>query len=502
MSLTAISEGALHSVSGDFALSAIAIRLLAPDPESLLEYMPDARPGQSIYEWEEFSRGIEWRDEAQSLLYVGNFVHEFVHLLQHTTLFQCMHQVHTFHSLVYSTMSVIMNLRESKRPGTWPPKVPLLEWIEDVDKEKGEALWRQWILADAYFRLYEGDEEFAEHYCYTIGKAIEEVLIKPFNPRVSHLDREPSAPFHEFNDLQITTRMLLESQATALQYRFLGSFYGEGLAQQLIGGSPRACVRRDYDVLHLVAICDGIALLLPLLVDWAFMGQRSFPKEPPYQTTDYSAIHPGWRFVRLYNAAKQAVSEGRIPKGHAMWESLKDIQTLQETVYAIAALPLDDIQYVIDWVEGLPDTPLKAIFATNILGRKEHPEAYASLEANLTTIQSWTCMPIVMFRDKPLVRYHPGKRLDVLEQVSLDHFAKRIFEINRMIQGVKPSCPFCVGVDNGQNGKIVPPVGSQTWGVKGQDVSPTCHCGWGLDFKVTWGVAPEEIHFMPKGDQV
>ena len=491
-----INDGkTFRTIAGDFTLSAIAIRLLAPDPESLLRYMPDARPGQSILEWEAFTRDINWAQEAQSVLYVGNFVHEFVHLLQHTTLYQCMNQVHVIHSLVHYTLSLMMELRDSNRKGVWPPQLPLLKWIASVDEERGTALWKEWMLADAFFRLYEGDEEFAQYYSDTIGEPMEHVFTEPFNPRVSHLARDPSVPFSQFNDLQINTKMLLESQATAFEYRFMATFYGESIAQQLIGGVPDAPIRQDYDVLPLLAMSDGLGFLLPPLIDWAFMGQSYVLEERPHKVADYSTLSPSWRFVRLYNAARTAIADGTLPKGQELWHALKDIRSFQEKLCGIAGLRDDDIDCVTTWVAELPDTPLRSVFQTNLAGRKEHPEAYASLEANLTPIQSWTCTPLVMFRNNPLAHYHPGKRLDLLDQIRLDRFAKRIYEITNMVRGIQPSCPFCVGVGVGGSygQRLIPPVGGQSWGIEGQQVSADCHCGWGFEFKDTWGVAPEGI---------
>jgi hypothetical protein len=484
-------------VAGDFALSALAIRLLAPDPQSLLRHMPDARPGQSIFEWEKFSSGIDWTHEAQSVLYVANFVHEFVHLLQHTTLYQCMLQVHTIHSLAWSTMSTLMELKDSQRMGAWPPQLPLLPWILNVEQEKGESLWKEWIQTDAYFKLYAGNEEFAQDYCDTVGEPIENVFVKPFNPRIGHLARSPSDPLAKFSVLAITTRMLLETQATAFEYRFMSSFYGEHMAQQLIGGFPNAPLRPDYDVLHIVAIGDGLGYLLPCLIDWAFMGPTYLLEEPARPQLDYSAVHPAWRFTRLYNAAGKLVREGRLPKGRELWDALKDIRPLQQAVYQAAGLSIDNIDLVANWVDTLPDSPLKSVFQMNLAGRRDCPEAYASLEAFLTPIQAWTCTPLVLFRRNPLAHYHPGKRLDTLSQIRLDEFAKRIFEINRMVEGTRPYCPFCVGIGDG--GKLAPAVGGQTWGAGEDWASSECHCGWAFGFKSTWGVAPEDIKLMEHG---
>ncbi len=225
----------LSEIRGDFSISAISLRLYAPDSESLFRFMPDANENQRIENWEEFSSKIDWSQEIQSILYVANFVHEFIHLLQHTTLFKCMSQVEFYHSITWSILKHLEKIKNED--GIFPPKIPLLNWLFKIDNHDTKEIHDLWTLGNVYHNLYLGNEEFAKHYCQTVKANIKELFIEPFNPRIKHLNSK----FTKFNDVPIDTVMLLESQATAITFRFISSFYGEKYAR---GAAP--FIRSSY----------------------------------------------------------------------------------------------------------------------------------------------------------------------------------------------------------------------------------------------------------------
>ena len=79
--------------------------------------MPNGSEETKLENWEAFSKNKNWNEEIQSILYVANFVHEFVHLIQHTTLLQCMHQVDFHHSITKSILGKVEEFKGDKSTG-------------------------------------------------------------------------------------------------------------------------------------------------------------------------------------------------------------------------------------------------------------------------------------------------------------------------------------------------------------------------------------------------
>ncbi len=483
-------------IRGDFSLSAISIRLYAPDPKSLFKHMPDANPEQSLENWENFGKKIDWHFEMQSILYVANFVHEFVHLLQHTTLLQCMHQVDFFHNI---TRSILGYLQEIKgESNNWPPKIPLLNWLANSEGEEAREIFDLCHLCNIIYSLYLGNEDFAQHYCESLKKEVKEIFIEPFNPRISSLDSN----IKEFDQVPITTTMLLESQATMLAYRFVASFYGTNFANRLVlgDGSDQPKIREDYDILSLIAVADGLLYLTPLIIDWALDGSAYFNYKE--KNADYSYLHPTWRFAKLYRAAKEFKNRHNL-SNLDLFGRLKDILELKREIFRIAKMEIDDPDYLITWINQLKNEMIRKIFQRNIELKLEHPEVYAYFESNFALIGSKTYIPLTFFRDNAYHNFHTSTyqpEHDILDAEILSRFTRRAFELDRMIEGVIPKCPFCQGLEyelkDGKKVKRYPPAGQRGIITKDVIVSENCHCGWEHEFKEFWGVTPEQIEFL------
>jgi len=502
-------------IEGDFSLSAISMRLLAPDPDALMRYMPDATPDQSLEKWPAFAASVDWTQEAQSLLYMANLVHELQHLIQHTTLFQCMYQVSRLHRLTIHTDGVFGRLRKfseshpEEGAGMWPPRIPLLDWFKAVAGSVADPLVCEWIDFCLQYRLYLGDEGAATDYNRFLHEQGLATLPSPYNPRVSDLAVSELPQVRQWSGVPLTTTALLESQATMFAYRFIGSFYGQALADELVLSVSTGAPDPTYHLLPFIVLNDipPMVYMFPMLVDWAFGGSGDLPRDDRDTVTRIKDIQPTWRFCRLYNAARSILlSDGKVGRGQP-WTSDEEFAALRERTLRVAGLHDDRPEFLVEWVKDLPDMPLRQVFLTNCTHRQENERAYAMLEANLGFVQNSLCIPLLQFREQPLVRYQVGlgRNLSPVDQLRLDFYARKLFNLNRMIEGARPQCPFCQGLEyrtaSGATVKRHPPIGSGmiTVASDGKEhdlfVSPHCRCFWAHEFRDTWGVLPEQLLF-------
>lgn len=466
------------SVLGDFSVSSLTMRLYAPNFEALLQFLPDATEEQSVENWQEFAARQNWYEEGQGILYVANFLHEFVHLLQHTTLATPSGHVTSTYDATRTAVALLYEMRDE---GTaWPPKLPLVPWLDRHGGERAEEFLKRMIELDVMFQLYQGNEDFAKHYTDTLGLDMATYFVEPFVPRIGHLLEGAGRSFGPIDRTSITTTMLLESQATAWEYRYVGAFFGQDIAHRLcLGQGDR--LRPNYDLLPTIAILDDLLFFLPLVIDWALDASAIFRHGKP---DEYTEAQPSWRFLHLYNATKTILAGNS-----AAWRDTSRLEELRHLVYEEAGFRHDDSTAYADWLEQLPESPIRSVLRTNIRARLQHPTYFALLEAFLARIQAHVCTPLVIFRDRSWEGFHPGVRLETLEQVVLEEFGHRFWEIGQMILGNLLRCPFC-------NGASTPPVGRRTIGVEGQEVSRFCRCGWAFRFHANWGVSPDDIEPM------
>ncbi len=240
--------------------------------------------------------------------------------------------------------------------------------------------------------------------------------------------------------------------------------------------------------------------LMPMVIDWALEGVCFSARGE--EKVDYSAFHAPWRFVRLYNAAKELKNQNNLKKLD-VFNVLKDVSEIKKKIFNIAKMEEDNPDDLKKWVSKIDNEILRKIFQRNIPFKLEHPEAYAYFESNFALIGKNTYIPITFFRDNPYTNFHSpmySVKDDILDAGRLSFFTQRAFDLNRMIEGLTPKCPFCQGLEyelpDGHKENRYPPAG-QRGGISEQlIVSKYCNCEWGWGFKDFWGILPEELEHL------
>jgi len=493
-----------YDISGDFSINALSLRLLAPNHESLLRHFPHYHStnteswNQRFSDWHAYSQKINWKHEALSIRYIANYIHEFIHLIQHTTLFQCMGQVHLNHMAINLLIDRIKTIIYDEKQ----INLPLINWLNTINNPLVDEIQKVINVFDSNFRLYQGDEDFVNAFCNHIGEKLENVYTNPFNPRIKHLEINNSS----FEDVPITTEMLLESQATLITYRFVTTFFGNNYARDLVLGAGsnfgmglKSGIRVNYDILPLIAIEEKMEYFIPLLIDWAFEGTSCLPNEST--KVHYSNIHPGWRFVKLFNAAVPILKNKKL---HFEVLAELDLQYLKSEVFNAAEVPIDKKDEILSWIQKENNQILKKVFQRNIKPRLEKPNYYLLFEIFFPYIREFTYIPMTFFRDDFSNQTHHSAlynpKDDLFDPFHLSQFSQRAYDIELFFNGIIPSCPFCNGVnytDFKGNSRIkYPPLGRTGMVTKDFIVSANCNCSWAYNFKEFWGLLPDEIKYL------
>lgn len=477
-----------HSILGDFEPLNFCVRVFAPSPDALRRYLSDHPIGDPS-EWQARVSSTNWEDEETRLhlLYVSNFVHEASHFFQFTTRAQTAQHSFLRRLALAETWKLLDQLRSE---GKWPPRLPLWRWLRSFGEHYEHWLKVQltWQVVE---RLFDGDEGFAAEY-FAKGDGPQCVVPKPFNPRVGHITSGT-----DFDAVPITTRLLLESEATLLEYRFMASHFGDILGTKIWGLLSGGGLRTNYDILPIVAIRDGMQYLLPFIIDWTFQGDitTAGPR--------YADIHPPWRFASLYRAAKElfaGIAPGEIVTRH---EEIVDAvhKTAQLEVLGPAVMKSS-----IDWVQRELSGAERAIVDSNMTLRFTHPTLFGLFELNYDTILANARMPIVIFGANLLGRHSFGKPLGPLEAVQLSYQGRRFFELQRMISSAQIACPFCnpeVVLIDGKEHLSRDPffVNAGAAGRITEDllISNRCGCAWAFEFKEAWGVSPDALEIEEDG---
>jgi len=481
------------AIKGDFSLTAISMRLYAPSPQELLKFMPDSSPEKRLENWDNFSTDKNWNNEIQNILYIGNFIHELVHLYQHTTFFLCMVQVSNIHKSNHYLLDAIERLIKEKG---LTPKLPLIEWLDNIEDEYLSSAMRLHLTSHLNYEVYSGNKNMAIQMCNSAKKQLKEVYCDPLNPKIKDLD---SNLFSDFHDFDITSIMLLESQSTMIEFNFICSFFSEEIALNFTLGGKRHSFRTDYDLLPYIAISQNIHHILPSIIEWSFEGSRYYDHETNYiNDIDYKNIHPPWRFIKLYNALKEYMANRKI-KG-IDYLSLVNIEEIKRELFKIAKINLDDVNDTKSWISSVENKVLKRVFENNYKVKTDQPTTFATFQSNITYLANKIHMPMLFYRDNVITNKTPTQNLypsNMLESSFLTDFARRTFALNRMIEGVKPLCPHCIGAEyklsNGLTYKKFPPVGQRRRITEDFIISDYCMCDYAYDFNEFWGLLPENL---------
>ena len=481
------------AIKGDFSLAAISMRLYAPSPQELLKFMPETSTEKSLENWEKFCADKNWNNEIQNILYIGNFIHELVHLYQHTTLFQCMAQVSNIHNANHHLLTEITNLIKEKNI---TPKLPLIKWLESVDSEYIFKALQIFESSHIAYELYNGNKNIAKDICNRTNTKLKDTFSDPYNPTIYDLK---SNLFSEYHQLDITSKMLLESQSTMIEFNFIHTFFSEEIALNFILGGKRHSFRTDYDLIPYIAINENLHLILPVLIDWAFEGIIYFDKETNFiHDKDYTKIHPPWRFIKLYQALKEYIAIRNL--NGIDYLSLMEIEGIKIELFKSAKIKLDDINKTISWIDKLENKVLKRVFSNNIKVKFEQPTAFATFQSNITYLANKVHIPMLFYRDNVISNKTPTQNIystNMIESSFLSDFARQSYALNRMIEGLKPFCPHCIGTEyelsNGVKINNFPPVGQQRRVTEDIIISDYCMCDYAYQFKEQWGILPENM---------